>query len=81
MDNAENTFAGIDDPFAATRFYTVNEICRAQQVGRNSIYKDINNGNLVPTYFGRAVRFSGPDYKRYLQSRRNSHGPRKGAVR
>lgn len=68
----------IDDPFAPTRFYTIQDICRGVKRGRTSLYKDITNGDLVPTYFGRAVRFSGPDFKRYLETRQNSRCLRRG---
>lgn len=68
-----------DDPFAPTKFYTFSDICRGVKRCRGSLYKDIANGELVPTYFGRAVRFSGPDFKRYLETRRNGSGSRKGA--
>lgn len=77
MTNVANQ-TEIDDPFAPTRFYTFADISRGVKRCRGSLYKDIAAGRLVPTYFGRAVRFSGPDFKRYLETRQN--GSRGGAA-
>jgi len=70
-----------DDPFAPTRFYTISDICRGVKRCRGSLYKDIAAGHLVPTYFGRNVRFSGPAFKSYLEGRQSGRGARKGAAR
>lgn len=53
-------------------FYTLAEICEKTRQSRVTLYKHINNGSLVVTYFGCAVRVSSTNYRNYIVSRPRS---------
>lgn len=57
------------NPPIENRFYTISDVQRLLGFSRTTIYKHMISGALVPTKFGRAVRFTATDLEKFIASR------------